>query len=67
MKCAVCGKEIIEFDLTSYEWLGGPGGDPIHKDCKDAWNLFCEKIDNASEETFTAWLKGEINLINENI
>lgn len=61
MKCAVCGKEINEFEYDSYEWLGGVGGDPIHKSCKPTWNKFCERVDNMSDNEFKLWLTGAID------
>ena len=64
MKCFVCGKEINEFDYTSYEWVGE---EPIHKSCLPDWKKLCEKIDNASDQEFAEWLCGKRNLIDENI
>ena len=61
MKCCQCGKEINYFDLSSYEWVGGVGGDPIHKECRKAWEADFVRICNMSDEEFIDWLTGKID------
>lgn len=63
MKCCCCGKDIDEFDSSSYEWL--PTIDPIHKKCKKDWEIFEERICTLSDAQFTSWLEGNINIVND--